>query len=391
MKDFPIRVLALVHSIPDTSPGQRYRLEQWAPKLREAGVDVTFAAFENRELNAVLYQPGRWLQKMRLIGNAFVRRGRLMRTLHDYDAVYVFREASLFGPPVFERWIRSAGVRIVFDFDDAVFVPYRSPANGLLSLLKMAGKTREICRLASHVIVGNSYLASYARQSNPNVTIIPSTIDTAVYQVEQRPNPEIPVIGWTGSYSTLQHLELMAPLLRRLAATENFRLRVIGATSFQLEGVDVQSVTWRSVSEAEDLRPVSIGVMPLPDNKWTRGKCGMKALQYMGMGIPTVCSPVGVNTEIIMDGENGFLAANDNEWIEKLTLLLRSAPLRDRIGMAGRRTVEERYSAAVQAPRVCEVFRSVVEDKQAPAPDAKPLQGREAGGPGQELVAGDVR
>ncbi len=361
MTDSIVRVLALVNSVYDTSPGQRYRLEQWEPRLRQFGVEITFAPFEDRELNAVLYDQGRWLRKMWLLSKAFGRRRRLMKSVPKYDAVYIFREAALFGPPVFERSLHAAGVPIIFDFDDAIFVPDKSPANGRLSLLKMAGKTREICHLASHVMVGNPYLADYARRVNPNVTIVPSTIETDVYRIfSSDDHSGTPVIGWTGSYSTLQHLESLAPVLRRLARMERFRLRVIGPSACRLDGLDVETITWKSSTEVDDLRPISIGIMPLPENEWTKGKCGMKALQYMGLGIPTVCSPVGVNTEIIRDGQNGFLAANDDQWIEKLTLLLRSPELRKRIGLAGRQTVEEAFSAAVQVPRVYEVFRSLV-------------------------------
>jgi glycosyltransferase involved in cell wall biosynthesis len=378
MKDSPIRVLALVHSIPDTSPGQRFRLEQWEPKLRELGVEVTFTAFEDAELHALLYRPGHWLEKMRLISNAFGRRARLMKTLGSYDAVYVLREASLLGPPVFERWVHRAGIPMVFDFDDAVFVPYRSPSNGWLSLLKFSGKTRTACQLASHVMAGNPYLAEYASSVNPNVTMIPTTIDTAKYRIEPRAASEVPVIGWTGSYSTVQHLDTLRGALQRLAREERFLLRVIGTPRYELGGVEVEAMPWRANTEIEDLRAIDIGIMPLPDDAWSRGKCGLKALQYMALGVPTVCSPVGVNVDIIADGENGSLAGSDEEWVHKLTLLLRSAPLRQRLGMAGRRTVETRYSADVYAPKVCEVFRSVVQNRRAPIISAKPPQGREA-------------
>ncbi len=127
-----------------------------------------------------------------------------------------------------------------------------------------------------------------------------------------------------------------------------------------MEGVEVEAVPWRSATEVEDLRPFDVGIMPLPDDKWSRGKCGMKALQYMGLAIPAICSPVGVNSEIIRDGENGLLASSDDEWVDKLSYLLRSPQERARLGRAGRATVEARYSAAVQAPRVYEVFSSVL-------------------------------
>jgi glycosyltransferase involved in cell wall biosynthesis len=139
-------------------------------------------------------------------------------------------------------------------------------------------------------------------------------------------------------------------------------LRVIGPSDYRLEGVDVEVLPWRSDTETRDLAEADIGVMPLPDDPWSRGKCACKALQYMGLGIPAVCSPVGINSDLIRDGENGFLANTAEEWIAKLTLLLHSTQLRRKLGLAGRKTVEERFSAASQVPRVHEVFRSVIEE-----------------------------
>jgi glycosyltransferase involved in cell wall biosynthesis len=166
-------------------------------------------------------------------------------------------------------------------------------------------------------------------------------------------------IGWTGSYSTVQHLDTLRGALKKLAETEKFRLRVIGTPSYELAPIDVEAMQWRAATELDDLCAIDIGVMPLPDDNWSKGKCGLKALQFMALGIPTICSPVGVNTDIIQDNQNGFLAGTEAEWVDKLTHLLRSAELRRRLGDAGRATVEQRYSAAIQAPRVYEIFRSV--------------------------------
>jgi glycosyltransferase involved in cell wall biosynthesis len=358
-----MRLLAVVPSIYDRNPSQRYRIEQWEPLLRSMGVEITYRPFEDAELNAILYQRGRLAGKLRLVGGALVRRFREVRGARGFDAVYVLREAALLGPPFFEWMLGRSGTPYVFDFDDAVFERYVSPANGYLSYLKFPGKTRTICRLAAHVMAGNDYLADYARKVNRNVTVVPTTVDTAKYTVEERPPNDVPVIGWTGSYSTVQHLLTLAGALRRLAERERFRLRVVGAPNMSLDalaGLEVETLPWRSETEVEDLRPFDVGVMPLPEDRWSRGKCGMKALQYMGLAIPTVCSPVGVNSEIIRDGENGLLARDEAEWVEKLGLLLRSPELRARLGRAGRATVEERYSARAQAPRVFRVFESVV-------------------------------
>jgi len=366
-----MRLLAIVPSVYDRNPSQRYRIEQWEPLLRVRGVEITYRPFESAELNRVLYQPGRLTTKMRHVAAALARRARDVGDARDFDAVYVLREAALLGPPVFERMLARSGVPFVFDFDDAVFERYVSPANGYLSYLKFPGKTRTVCRLASHVTAGNEYLADYARQVNPNVTVVPTTVDTARYTVRERPPNDVPVVGWTGSYSTLQHLLTLSGALRRLRERVRFRLRVIGAPDAAagapgLEGLDVEWLPWRAETEVEDLRPLDVGVMPLPEDRWSKGKCGMKALQYMGLAIPAVCSPVGVNSEIVRDGENGLLATTEGEWVEKLGLLLGDAPLRERLGRAGRATVEARYSAEIVAPLFHSVLQSVT--RAAPPP-----------------------
>lgn len=361
-----MRVLALVPGLYDISPSQRYRIEQWEPLLRERGVDITYEPFECPELNALLYQPGKMARKMALVAQGFVRRFDVVKKARDFDLVYILREAALLGPPIFEQMVHKTGVPIVFDFDDAIFVSYRSPSNGYLSYLKFASKTKTICRIASHVMVGNPYLAEYARQVNDNVTVIPTTIDTQRYHVLPPRNSNGPlVIGWTGSHSTVQHLDTLRGALKKLAAKDKFRLRVIGTPVYDCPPIDVEAMRWRAKTEVDDLEPIDIGVMPLPEDKWSKGKCGAKALQFMGMGIPTVCSPVGVNTDIIQDDQNGFIASTEDEWVDKLSRLLRSPELRRRLGQAGRVTVEQKYSAISQAPRVYEIFKSVIRSRNS--------------------------
>jgi len=364
-----MRVLAIVPNLYDTSPGQRFRIEQWEPLLRERGVEITYAPFLDDELSSVLYQSGNNAKKLALVTRGFGRRLMLTRSIRKFDVIYIFREAALFGPPIFEGIIRMQKVPFIFDFDDAIFVSYRSPSNGYLSYLKFAAKTKGICRSASHVMVGNPYLAEYSRQYNPNVTIVPTTIDLQKYQVRTRGADDRPiVIGWTGSFSTVQHLDTLRGALRKLAHRERFRLRVIGTPKYDLDGVKVDAMDWRAATEVDDLRPCDIGIMPLPDDAWSKGKCGLKALQFMALGTPTICSPVGVNTDIIRDGENGFIADHEAEWVEKLVALIRSRDLRERIGRAGRATVEQRYSSSVQAPRVFEILKTVVSQQSRFAP-----------------------
>ena len=354
-----MRVLALVPNAYDTAPAQRFRIEQWERHLNASGIDIFYGAFESAPLSRIAHQPGQWGTKSRLIAEGFVRRMKLFGDLSDFDLAYVCREITPLGPAVFERVLHRRGLPFVFDFDDAIFLPAPRATASYFSLLKYPQKTATSCRLAAHVLAGNSYLADYARQFNPDVSVVPTTIDLDKYRVAPSPPHEEPVIGWTGSHSTFPYLAQLLPVLRQLAARHRFRLRVIGASFQKLEGLESEVLPWRASTEVEDIRGIDIGIMPLPDDPWTRGKCALKALQYMALAIPTVCSPVGVNSEIIQHGENGFLASTNKDWIGRLSELLRSPELRVRLGTAGRETVERRFDGAAQARNVAEILRSV--------------------------------
>jgi glycosyltransferase involved in cell wall biosynthesis len=355
-----LKVLAWVPQEVDTSPGQRFRIEQWDPYLRREGIEITYAPFAPAHLTTLLQQPGRLAQKAGGIAKALRNRLRDAWKAPAFDLVYVFREGALLGPALIEQVLSSRGVPFVFDFDDAIWVRYVSPANSYLSYLRFPGKTATLCRLACHVMVGNNYLGDYASRYNERVSIVPTTIDTVKYTPILPRADQRPVIGWTGSYSTIQYLRQVRGALERLHARRDFRVVVVGGTGFDADAVEVEHRPWRSATEVQDISGFDIGIMPLPDAEWERGKCGLKALQYMALGIPSVVSPVGVNREIIEHGRNGFLATTEEDWVVTLDRLLVDPELRFRVGRAARVTVEERFSATVHAPRVAQVFRSAV-------------------------------
>ena len=361
-----MNVLVLAPYRFDTAPGQRFRIEQWMPRLERLGVRFDFRPFMSQRLSDILYRPGHQLEKAGVMLADLGRRALQAIESRRFDAVFLHREAALIGPPLIERTIAALGVPIVYEFDDAIYVPYVSPSNKYLSMLKFpAQKTDRLCRIASQVIVGNEVLRQYAAQRNPNVTVVPTTIDTEKYQpsYDDSPDREL-VIGWSGSYSSVQYLDILKPAFARLAKTHRFRIEVIGATTFKMDGVTVHSRPWRPETEVEDLRRIHIGVMPLPDEDWARGKCALKALQYMALGIPTVVSPVGANCEVIRDGVDGMYASTVDEWVERLGSLLTDAALRRRLGQAGRRRVEEEYSETVHAPRVFEILQRCVRTRR---------------------------
>jgi glycosyltransferase involved in cell wall biosynthesis len=355
-----IRLLALVPKPTGLSPGQRFRLEQWAPRLLAHGISIDFEPFESPKLTQILYQPGKKLEKAVWILRDTWRRREAVRLAKGYDGVIIYREAALLGPAVYERILARAKAPIFFDFDDAIWLPQDSTVNGVFSKLHFWGKTSTICKLSRAVLVGNEYLAEYARDRNQNVFVVPTSIDLRRYAVQPPLASDDPlVIGWSGSTHTLVHLEVARPFLERLARKRKIVVRVIcnKPPSRPIAGAENVFVPWKEENEAQDIGAAHVGIMPLPDDVFARGKCGLKALQYMATGRPVVISPVGVNKEIVRSGENGIHASTDDEWIAALERLADPA-LRTKIGAAARRTVEERYSADVVAAKFASAIKT---------------------------------
>jgi glycosyltransferase involved in cell wall biosynthesis len=355
-----LRVLALVPYPLGVAPGQRYRIEQWAPYLRESGVDVLFEPFAGAALSSVLYRPGHYARKAWLMTRAWLAGIERAWRASEFDAVFLHREASLIGPALLERLGRWRNPRLIYDFDDAIWLRYVSPKNRYLSYLKAPGKTRALCQMAAAVTVGNEHLAQYARRYNRNVTVIPSTVSMSEY----RPAPQHKergelIIGWTGSHSSVQYLKLIEGALQTLARHRSFRLRVIGVEGLSIAGVKVECIPWRAETEVADLWPLDVGIMPLWDDPWTSGKCAMKAIQYLGVGVPAVVSPIGANSEVVEDGVTGFHARTEQDWVRLLDRCLDDGALRSRLGHAGRAVVAARYSAETQAPRLGDLLRSI--------------------------------
>lgn len=359
-----MKILVLEPYLYDTAPGQRFRIEQWARLLEKRGVAFSFVPFETPALHDIMYRPGHVPQKVREVLRGVARRLRLVRDARAFDAVFVYREAAPLGPPLVERRLAASGVPLIYDFDDAIYLPTASGANRLFASMKYAGKVAKICRLASHVTVGNAYLREFAARHARSTSILPTTIDAERYlpRVPRRADGPV-VIGWMGSETTVAHLLTLREPLRDLARRRRFTLRVVSPTPVALPDVDVRWSPWSAEREVVDLQEFDIGIMPLPDDRWARGKCGAKLLQYMGVGVPGVASAVGVNTEIVADDANGLLARHPDEWMDRLSRLIDDAALRARLGDAGRRTVEERYSAQVHAPALLDVFRRCIEER----------------------------
>ncbi len=356
-----VRVLAL-SPIPEEGAGCRFRIAQYVPRLRAEGFDVTIRSFYTPGFFRLVYQPGRYVQKAAAFLALAARRLGHLLDLGRFDVVFLYREAVPIGPPVVESLIAARRIPIVYDFDDAIFLPAVSDANKAFSFLKQPGRVAQILRRSRRVTVGNEFLADYARRYNPAVTVIPTAVDTDYF----KPRTDVPadtgrelVVGWIGSPTTYPYLEKLAGVLRRVADGRPFTMKVSGAgRKVDLPGLNVIEVPWSLAEEVQLFNTCDVGVYPLTDDEWANGKCGFKAIQFMACGVPVVAAAVGVNREIICDGANGFLARTPAEWVEKLDRVLSDAALRARFATAGRRTIEERYSLDVTGPLLARVLAS---------------------------------
>ena len=359
-----IRVCALVPYPPDTTPSQRYRIEQWLPHLKAQGITVDLIPFADEALMRHLHRPGRRAMKAVAGASRFARRFLDVVAATRYDVVLIHRNVAVGGPALLERLLSLTGKPVIFDFDDAIFLLHTTEANRRFGWLKFPGKTATICRLSAHIVTGNSYLAEYARQFNNRVTIIPSSVDTDCYRPakKSKSNGRV-VIGWMGSSTSQTHLEMFAPALSKLLARRDVELRVVSDREPVLQGVRFNWRPWSAGTEIEELVQFDIGIMPMPDDQWARGKCAMKALLYMSAGIATVCSAVGANCDVIRHGENGLLAKTTEDWANHLGALIDDPRLRERLGLAGRQTIEQRYSMKSSAELFSRVVRNVVEAK----------------------------
>jgi len=356
-------LLAIVQHRKGRSPGQRFRIEHFIPYLESRGYSIVFSNYLTEADDRIFYSSGRYFQKMKIALKCFIHRWRDLKTARNCDIVFVYREAHMLGTTFFERRFSKLPARLVFDFDDSIWLNDTSDGNKKLAWMKRTGKTAEICRYADMVTPGNEYLAEYARNYCRNVLVIPTTIDTSYHKPTIfRKNSDAVCIGWTGTSTTLKHFYTAIPYLSEIKKIFGKRVyfKVIANVTTWNQDLDVNLVSWTKENEINDLAEFDIGIMPLPDDKWSRGKCGFKGLQCMAMGIPVVMSPVGVNTEIIEHGSNGFLANTHEEWIQYLSLLIESKTLRDNLGSAGRKTVEDKYSVNAIAP----LFVSAIEKLQ---------------------------
>lgn len=343
----------------------RYRIYEYLPYLEKAGVSYRIYPLNSERISRLSFQSSafspwkRWGYYFQVIAERFLRSFAVLCLAARYDIVFIQRATFLLG---MERLLQRINKNIIFDFDDAIFVADKGK-NSLVDRLRekvQYSSVSGVIRISKCVIVENDYVRDYALQYCSNVQIITGPIDTERNIPGARPqdSKEV-VIGWIGSPSTAPYLGVVEEALKTISKKYPVAVKLIGAGRFVLPQVNLVLKDWSIDSELQELQSLDIGIMPMPDNEWTRGKVSIKLLQYMAAGIPAVCSPVGEHRRIIQDGVNGFLAASPDEWARKLSVLIEDAQLRQKVGSAGRRTAEERFSVKVNAPKMFNIFKQV--------------------------------
>jgi glycosyltransferase involved in cell wall biosynthesis len=353
-----MKILFVIPYPQGTAASQRFRFEHYLPLLKARGYGCRVASFIDRPTWDILYKKGHTLKKTGGILKGFIKRFILLFAVPRYDVVFVHREATPIGPAWFE-WMVAKLFRkkLIYDFDDAIWIPVVSPNNTPIKWLRNFGKVQAICRLASMVVAGNDFLADYARQYNPSVTVIPTVVDTESVHNRIKNQDEEPVrIGWTGTFSTLFYLKEIIPVLQKIQETEAVSFVVIADKDPALPLKYYQFIPWEKEKETDQLLMFHAGLMPLEDTELAKGKCGFKAIQYMALGLPALVSPVGVNTSIVDHGVNGFICNTAGDWEKYILQLINDDRLRERMGRNARDKIARSYSVNGTADRFLQLF-----------------------------------
>jgi len=315
-----------------TGPSSRYRIYQLVPGLEKAGIRVDVSPLFKRFYFTLIEQPAPIRIPAKVFYSAwrFLLRGARLFCAGRYDKVVIEHQLFPYMPPWAERLLCLLGKRFVLEFDDAIYLtPFHK------------NKMKALTRIAERVIVGNRFLETFARRQSSGVSVVPTVVDLTKYTLKREYSLSRggPVVGWVGLKYNFPYLQEIGDVM-----PEGARLRVVSSSRPKIEKTDVDFVQWSKEKEPGLIAGFDIGIMPLPDTEWARGKCGLKMLQYMAAGVPVVASSAGVNADIIEHGKNGFLADSPEEWKDALARLIESKELRESMGKAGRKTVEDAYS-----------------------------------------------
>jgi glycosyltransferase involved in cell wall biosynthesis len=358
------KVLVLCPSPKGTAATQRLKYEQYFGLLEETGYQFSISSFQTKRFWKIIYKPGRIAEKIFWTGIGYFRRVYDLLRAPFYDGVFVNLWVTPLGFPLFERLLTFFNKNIIYDIDDLIFIiKYDHLKTSFFQKLKGKRKPVVLMKHAKYVIVCTPKLEEIALGINKykNVIDISSTFDTRRFTpVTEYTQYETTVIGWTGTRSTIPYLEILQPVLAEVAKQRKIKLLVIANKYHVMKDVPTEFLQWKEETEVEDLHKIQIGLYPLPANEWSLGKSSLKAITYMCIAIPFVTTAYGTNYRIMQDGVQGFMAKDEKEWIAKLVQLIDDVELRKRMGIAGRKQVEELFSVQANFPKYLQAFKTVI-------------------------------
>lgn len=354
--DKPIRALLLTRYGYEGA-SSRYRALQYIPHLENAGIECIVQPFFQAGFTAL-----RFSNRKALVGKTledYIRRVRVLRHVDNFNVIFVEKEIFPYLPSALELSCIARRVPYVCDYDDAWFHVYDEHNSPVLRCL-LRNKLAELMAGATTVIVGSKYLYDYAiRYNMRSVHLLPTVINLEKYPAEPpKRGIESPfTIGWIGSVGTVPHLKLVEKLLNEFCDNHFAKVVVIGDNHEHLDIRSIIKLKWSESTEIQDLSAIDVGIMPLPDTDWAKGKCALKLIQYMGCWKPTIASRVGENVRVVKDGVTGFLVGTPSEWLSALHKLYENRELGNTMGVAGRAVVESKYSVSVVAPRLINILK----------------------------------
>ena len=352
------KILILCPYPENVAAGQRLKYEQYFQNWRQNKYEVTVSAFMDHSLWNIIYKKGFYLKKIIFIIKGYWRRKKIIKKIKNYDLVYVFMWVTPFGTHGSEKKVRKYSKRLIYDIEDNILENKKNKFNLIDFFLNRQKKIHFLIKSADHVITSSPYLSDYycrhLNQYNAS-SFITSSLNIHHYKISQNTNKKI-TIGWTGTFSSKIYLQSIERVLKKLAKDVDFKLIIIGNFEYKIDGVEYELIQWNAASEIEDLNKIDIGIYPLIDSKWVLGKSGLKALQYMAIGIPTVATDVGTSSDIIENMKDGILVNNDEEWVDALKYLILNPNARKKMGNNARKKIEKFYSTDVIKYKYLEVF-----------------------------------
>ena len=337
----------------------RYRFYQFIPYLKKNNFDVNISYLLSNNYLGYIYN-GKKLKKNISILISYIKRIIILFKVKNYDLIWVEKENFPWIPFCIENYFINKFPTYVIDFDDPIFHTYDQYPNKFLRKI-YKNKISKIMQSSNLVVAGNYYISNYAKRNGvKNVKVIPTVVNHEKYlsKSDNNHHPKF-TIGWIGSPSTARHIQVAKEALIKICSDSNVQFLVIGANSSDLNDIPAKIIPWLEETENSNLSKFDVGIMPLPDTPWERGKCGFKIIQYMASSIPVIASPVGINNHIVDHGINGFLAKDSSEWIKYIEILKNDSELRISMGLAGQKKVKEKYSLSNIAPKISMLLEKI--------------------------------